>query len=307
MTGRVGGVFAGTSATISNPSAEAARLLQIAVESTMLLDKLVADGSVHLIGVRVAGDLNLNGARVTSRASRALLVVQSDVAGQILLNHVSADGLSLLSTRAGTLADDLGSGAAALGSWNAVRPFQLDGFAYGRLTGPGQQADVKTRIRWLRSSYAYEPAAWLQLANVLRASGRDGDATRVLIAMQNDRIRRGGLSAANRLGRQILRVTIGHGYRPWLAGVWAAAVIAAFALVVWQALDLFVPANDTVNGAPQPVVYAADTFLPIVDFGQAGDWDPTGWTRWVAWAVIAVGWALTTIFVGGFTRLVRTV
>jgi hypothetical protein len=177
---------------------------------------------------------------------------------------------------------------------------------YGRLTGAGQQADVETRIRWLRTSYAYEPTAWLQLASVLRASGRDGDATRVLIEMQNDRIRRGGLSPLRRLGRQILRVTIGHGYRPSLAGVWAAAVIAAFALVVWQASEHFVPAKDGVQGAPQPVVYAADTFLPIVDFGQAGDWDPTGWTRWAAWAVIAVGWALTTIFVGGFTRLVRS-
>ena len=109
-----------------------------------------------------------------------------------------------------------------------------------------------------------------------------------------------------RTGRQILRFTIGHGYRPWLAGLWATLVIAAFALVVWQAPDRFVAAKTDVHGLPQPVVYAADTFLPIVDFGQAGDWDATGWTRWLAWGVIAVGWALTTIFVGGFTKLVRS-
>jgi hypothetical protein len=27
--------------------------------------------------------------------------------------------------------------------------------------------------------------------------------------------------------------------------------------------------------------------------------------RWVEWAVILLGWALTTIFVAGFTRIVR--
>jgi hypothetical protein len=56
----------------------------------------------------------------------------------------------------------------------------------------------------------------------------------------------------------------------------------------------------------QPVAYAADTFLPIVDLGQQVDFTPTGWVRWVDWSVILLGWALTTIFVAGFTRIVRS-
>ena len=56
--------------------------------------------------------------------------------------------------------------------------------------------------------------------------------------------------------------------------------------------------------SPPPVAYAADTFLPIVNLGQADEWQPTGWVRWIAWSVI-LGWALTTLFVAGFTRIVR--
>jgi hypothetical protein len=33
---------------------------------------------------------------------------------------------------------------------------------------------------------------------------------------------------------------------------------------------------------------------------------PTGWVRSVDWSVILLGWALSTIFVAGFTRIVRS-
>jgi Mn2+/Fe2+ NRAMP family transporter len=126
------------------------------------------------------------------------------------------------------------------------------------------------------------------------------------IWMQNDRVRRVGLPWYRRWGRWVLWATVGHGYRPWLAGIWAAGMIAAFALVVSLWPSMFVATKQGVSGSPQPVAYATDTFLPIVDLGQTGDWDPTGWMRWIDWSVILLGWALTTIFVAGFTRIVRS-
>ena len=152
----------------------------------------------------------------------------------------------------------------------------------------------------------FQQGAWQQLIEVYRAQGRDDDATRAAIAMHNDRVKRAGLPWYRGWGRQVLRVVIGHGYRPWLAGVWAAAIITVFALVVWQWSGMFVAETEDLAGSPQPVAYAADTFLPIVDLGEAKDWKPTGWVRWVEWSVILFGWALTTIFVAGFTRIVRS-
>jgi len=123
--------------------------------------------------------------------------------------------------------------------------------------------------------------------------------------MHEDRVARAGLPWYRRWGRRVLWAVVGHGYRPWLAGIWAAAIIAAFALVVWHWSGMFVPEGD-VTGSPQPIAYAADTFLPIVNLGQADDWMPTGWIRWVVWSVILLGWSLSTIFVAGFTRIVRS-
>jgi hypothetical protein len=124
--------------------------------------------------------------------------------------------------------------------------------------------------------------------------------------MHNDRLVRGGLGGFRRAGRWVLRLTIGHGYRPWLAGVWALGIILAFALVVWLGSDRFVPEQESDSDSPQPFAYAADTFLPIVNLGEADRWTPTDWMRWVVWMVILLGWALSTIFVAGFTRVVRT-
>jgi len=107
-------------------------------------------------------------------------------------------------------------------------------------------------------------------------------------------------------GRRRAEAHVGHGYRPWLACVWAVAVIAAFALVVWHWTGMLVPEQQEVTGSPQPVAYAADAFLPIVDLGEAGDWMPIGWLRWAEWSAILLGWALSTLFVAGFTRIVRS-
>jgi hypothetical protein len=283
------------------------RLVHADIGANVLLNSLQSTGHMMVHGTRIGNDLVLKDVTSTTSTERSLTVAETEIGGQVLVGNFSGRGLSFVSTRAAVLHHDLGLGPTGLGSWGGGGRTTLDGFDYARLDDFVPGVDVKHRIRWLQSTDVFEPAAWLHLAGVLRASGRDGDATRVLIAMQNDRIHRGGLSPAARLGRQILRFTIGHGYRPWLAGIWATAVVAVFAVIVSQASERFVAANDGVRGQPQPVIYAADTFLPIVDFGQADDWDPTGWTRWAAWAVIAIGWALTTIFVGGFTKLVRSV
>ncbi len=73
----------------------------------------------------------------------------------------------------------------------------------------------------------------------------------------------------------MLGAVIGHGYRPWLAGIWAVGIVAAFALVVWHWSAMFAPEKQSVTGSPQPIAYSADTLLPIVDLGQADSWMPT--------------------------------
>ena len=231
-----------------------------------------------------------------------MYIFETEIEGTLTLSDVQADGIGLLFSHAATLDDDLGGTGQELGSWTpGDGVLRLNGFRYDEFARP---LPVGARVRWLRATGTHEPRSWLQLASMLRAQGRDDDATRVLVEMQNDRLRRGGLSRPKWLGHQILRVTIGHGYRSWLAGVWAMVVIALFALVVWRAPENFDP-DAGVHGAPQPVAYAPHV-PAIVDLGEANRWLATGWVEWVEWGVILVGWALTTIFVAGFTRVVRS-
>jgi hypothetical protein len=304
-------------ATISHPSGVA--LLADAAEihgSVFLRDGFNASGVVTFINAEIGGDLDCREATIVNRngVDPIALVAQDATIGRGIIFrdvHIS-EGVDLSRASTVMLMDDLGAPDDPLGSWRGVDPLILDGFTYARFAPEAEQGS-RLRSLWLKHTRGYRQAlgggfqqtAWQHLIEVYRSQGRDDEATRVAIAMQNDRLERGGLPRYRRWARRSLGLFIGHGYRPWLAGIWAAAVIAVFAAVVWHWSEMFVPAKQGVMGSPQPVAYSTDVFLPIVDLGQAGDWTPTGWMRWVDWTVILLGWGLTTIFVAGFTRMVR--
>ena len=185
-----------------------------------------------------------------------------------------------------------------------MQPLVLDGFAYARF-GTRRSGTRGSVGGGSSRRLGFQQGAWQQLIEVYRADGRDDEATRAAIAMHNDRVKRAGLpwyrrGAAGAPGHR----------RPWLPALACGHLGGRDhrrlrpRRLEWS--GMFVP-EQGVTGSPQPVAYAADTFLPIVDLGQADDWMPTGWVRWVDWSVILLGWALSTIFVAGFTRIVRTV
>jgi hypothetical protein len=67
----------------------------------------------------------------------------------------------------------------------------------------------------------------------------------------------------------------------------------------------------------QPVVYALDNLIPIVELGQRSRWTPdqshrgTTWIddgRWLAvatWTTSTLGWILATLVAASFTQVVR--
>jgi hypothetical protein len=304
---KIGGQFDCPGATFTNEDGIALGADGAEVGGSVFLRAgFSATGQVRLHTARIGGQLSCSCATLANGAEIALLLRETTINNMLIFRDVHVTGgVDLFRVSATTLDDDLGEGDQPCGSWTAVQPLILDSFDYGRFA-PRSKWDSKSRRRWLEQTSGFQQSAWLQLIEVYRAQGRDDEATRAAIAMHNDRVKRAGLPRYRRWGRQVLRVTIGHGYRPWLAGIWAVAIIAVFALVVWQWSGMFVAETESLTGSPQPVAYAADTFLPIVDLGEAGDWMPTGWVRWVDWTVILLGWALSTIFVAGFTRIVRS-
>jgi len=54
-----------------------------------------------------------------------------------------------------------------------------------------------------------------------------------------------------------------------------------------------------------PVVYALDLLVPLISLGQTNDWNPTGGSLAVAYALIISGWILIAALVAGVTRVLN--
>jgi hypothetical protein len=243
--------------------------------------------------------------------------------------------------------------------------WDLDGFIYGYiLDGP---VDATTRIRWLARQTPFSfrwcedptlvplgyvqkdeerprpfrPQPYQQLAKVLRERGQEADAKRVLIAKERERRKHGNLRCGAWLWSWLLYLTIGYGYRPWQALIWAVVWIAiGGSLFGWgYEKEIVIPTKAEAYDSDKKIrqepafypafnrwLYALDTFVPIINFGQKDYWAPQvacnrsgllrdGGIRLCVWGIralhlyrwlhIVAGWVLITLVVTGFTNLVR--
>ncbi len=53
----------------------------------------------------------------------------------------------------------------------------------------------------------------------------------------------------------------------------------------------------------QPVIYAMNLLIPVVNLGQDGLWRTSGASAWVAGTLTAIGWLLLTTAAAGVTRI----
>jgi hypothetical protein len=222
--------------------------------------------------------------------------------------------------------------------WPVAGNLVITGFTYDRITeAPEVPYDATRRLDWLRRQEAYHPDPYTHLAKILREAGHDEEARKVLIAREDDRLRRGDLSRMPWIWQWVLCVTIRHGYRPFRALGMALLVVALGTTVFMDARHTanMVPAKERVLMDPtykdtklppvgypvfNPLIYSADTFFPIVDLHQEAYWQPNGrqgcwitangtpcarWYRGYLWFHIAAGWVLTTLFALGLSGLVR--
>ena len=108
-------------------------------------------------------------------------------------------------------------------------------------------------------------------------------------------------------------MTIRHGYQPLRVVIVGVVAIAALAVVVQLRADDFRPskkddATAHEQGALVPALYAFDTFVPIVNFRRAERFEPKASAidlRTAVWVTVALGWVVTTLFVAGFTSVVK--
>ena len=181
----------------------------------------------------------------------------------------------------------------------------------------------------------------LQLAKVLRERGDEAGAKRVLIAKEWARGKHRRLGPLAYLWNWLSYLAIGYGYRPYQALGWAALCVIAGGLLFGYGhqKEIVIPTKAEAYATDKktrqstafypdfrPFLYALDTLVPIINFGQKDYWGPqvacnksllkggslirlcvcgTRALYVYRWFHTAVGWGLITLVVTGFTNLVR--
>lgn len=276
-------------ARFSHPGGTALCLDDLVTNRVMLSDGFTAEGELRIRNAQVSGELSLRGARLLA-AQRALRA-RGMTAGELVMLPAEVTGLVDLSrVQVGALRD-------SVETW--PEHLRLDGLGYDHLLPVGPPIDVRGRCRWLRRDpQEYRPHPYEQLAAYYRRLGHDDDARRVLLA--KERRRRDTLPPVARISGYLLDGLVGYGYRSWLAGVWLAVLVllgtAVFSSARPEAID------PTHRPHFTALVYTVDLLIPIGAFGLRTAYDPLGWTRWVADALIAAGWILATALVAGVSR-----
>ncbi|MFI0446758.1 hypothetical protein [Actinomadura sp. 6N118] len=289
----VGGQIEFDGARLVNPGGHVIEGLGMTVDQNLFFrDGFAAEGEVYLIGTRVGGRLSFIDAELSNPQGLALdLEAVSARALVLRLGRAPAGGIDLTNVQVESFRDDAVS-------WQPSR-VTLRGFTFGTLEH--DEIDVRTRLRRLAEQpEGYVPQPYDQLAQAYRRDGREEAARRVAIAKQWHR--RKVLGPFGRLANWLLFLTVGYGYRTWLAAVWLAGLLAVGSLVFARA-DM--KQADPKGPAFHAFAYTLDVLLPIVDLGQQKAWNPEGTVVYWSWTLIAAGWILTTAVVAGLTGIIK--
>jgi hypothetical protein len=185
-------------------------------------------------------------------------------------------------------------------AWPGPGNLHMGGFTYENLVPQGP-FPLAERLDWVAAATAeYNPEPYERLAAVLRGAGEDEDAREVLLAKQ--RRRRESLPLAGKLWGYAQDLTVAYGYRPGRAAVWMAVLWAAGSVAFAHAAH---PAAGTGRPPWNPALYTLDLLLPVIDLGQADQWQLRGGWEWLSVVMILLGWILATSVAAGATRLLR--
>lgn len=327
---------------------------------TNKLTPFKATGEVRMIAAEIGNDLVLSGSIFSNPAGTALVAENTRIgrsfsAGDCAEFHgeIALSGITIRDTFAwpsdlileNVTLDLRGANIGTLlppnSSWSRLRDYHLRGLVFG--VGQYENETIEARFEWLNRQPTFYPQLYEQLADAYKKSGRGRDAVAALTEKKRREAesKHGGVFArSGRLAwRYIFGPLINFGYAPGQA-VWAALLfiaIGAFVfhwgfnakLIVPPTKDPYMggykaePGNVIVPDYPlfDPIVYSANVFIPLVDFGLRGSWMPSAargntvefasmtirtgtLLRLYYWFHIASGWALTTLAVAGFTGVI---
>jgi hypothetical protein len=276
-------------------------------------------GAVRLLGAHL-GQLNCADATIRNDTGPALAAEGLQVDQNVFLlgfEAVSAGSGVTLNLRQVRIGGELVFAPAQLEHTADPRArLVLDGLTYAGLPVGISSRDWLRLLRQATPSYAAQP--YQQFAGAHRAAGHDGEVRRILMAQRQDQIDRKALTGrAERAWARLTGLTLGYGYQPWrallaLLAVATTAVVLAVTLGAHGGVartDPHPPAA-TRCSAVERVGVGLDLGLPLVKTGTRAHCDTTASTTGQAltvagWGLQLLAWAFATLFIAGFTGVVR--
>ena len=359
----IGGQLRCSDTTLSNPNGDALIMDQAEVKGGIIFTKgFTAKGTVSILGATIGGQLRCSGATLSNPDGNALIMDGAEVKGDILLDLAYADSeeprvFRLSGTHFGRLrlvfVEECHSEAAKL---NTV--LALEGATYGGLYVEDTSSSVSekhsfwvkrcqnfwTTIRGTRQlqqnpgklyrsilidqqrlpENEIYPATYTTVAQVLRDAGNEQLAKELLIEKNRQLTKERPIYV--RPFSWLLDITVGYGYRPRLAILWALAVylgaVALFSVAVHHHGIVATPLFGT-TGSPTPLhsISGYPTFsswnyafgallVPFVHLPGVDAWRANainGWgsaVRVVRWIEPVVLWALLLTLGATFTWLI---
>ncbi|GAA0235327.1 hypothetical protein GCM10010492_37840 [Saccharothrix mutabilis subsp. mutabilis] len=297
--------------------------------SQVFLTDVRAEGTVRFDGARIGGSLRCHGARLSSTGS-ALLGVDMQVDENLFLGEgfeavTTSDRYAAVRIRGARLGGQLVlrgcslRGALALdvkqvraGMEILFNPslvhgaVELDGLTYAGVPRDATVDEWLTLLAARTPWYASQP--YNQLAAAHQAAGNERDVRRIRVAQQRDLVRRGRLSRWGRLWHRVTGATVGYGYRPAMALVWLLGTLLTAVLLVAGVAGPsgLVRSCSTVD----QIGHALNAVTPLAKPEGVKCQIPTttGLGTFVVvstWVLQLLAWAFATLFVAGFTGLVR--
>ncbi|AXE40212.1 hypothetical protein JS278_03078 [Acidipropionibacterium virtanenii] len=300
------------SADITNSDGPALYADNLVTEGITAVDGRCAgigpEGVVRLLGAHLGGQLRCGGTILNPDG--LALACDNLVAGSDMILNGSYGGCGdrgVVRLLGAHIEGQLVLSPAFIGDEPPIRWLVLDGLTYPGLPTLriGEEEDQERAWIDLLANQTIEYAAqpWQQLAAAWRAAGHDDTARRVLIAQQEDRRHR-ALSQTRHPWRNktiawLSKHTTGYGYQSWRSLVMLVIVAAAsVGASVWFSS----PACGRLErveaglGWAVPIIFSVrHTACPATSPGMII-------TSWVAHII---GWTLVTLFVTGFTGIIR--
>lgn len=265
----------------------------------MLLRQLTTKGEVRFLGATIEGQLALTEVKLISGpSSRASISLVGATASELIVAFDQITGVvDFRSLSVGRFWD------AENGSFAGRLPDQLrlEGFRYESLREP---LDSEQRLQWIKPSQEerHYPRVYAELVDQFRQIGRRGDARRIAIASERRARRDTGRVSFRRLWHDLLFVTVGYGYRNWLALFWVVGLIGAGAVLFALNESSFIANGE--DGPPfYPVIYAVDATIPVLDLNQVHSWAATGCMSWAVLFLSVSGYALVAAVVAAAAGL----